>query len=765
MTEKILSPLSYVLPSVTTQNPGVVDRKTSFSETWMIKSNCKSKRIEFHITKFINQILQLPDSTSNKIKTNFTENVFNLQEIYPVGFIAPDTGLFIYFHPPEIAIKLEIVQKSIKWINNWDPHDYRSTDEYHLIIGDFVYIASRSERGLFYGLQTLNQFIKFYENRVPFQTIHDAPKLSVRAIHYDLKANLPNLDYLNWETGLLAEYKINSIVIEWEDKFPFKDDLAFLKHPGAFTEDEKKQLLTQMHLYYIEAIPLIQSLGHLEYVFKHENWKNLREVPITRHGTAEMICPTHPESLNAIKSMHTQILDGMEEHRDSKYCHIGMDETYYLGDCPKCQAQLGTDRNVGKSNLYITWLNQIAAFYFNQGKIPIIWGDMLVRYPQLLEKLDKRIIIMDWEYTQPLLLNNDSADKIDPTGESVDWVRTWDIKTKNQIENQPPPTAPIFKDTYWLKPDGKYPFYSFPYTRFFQMQGFKVMTAPAVQMGTETPGCPKYRIHGPNISYFNVIAQKRKALGSLCTNWTIRNSPWPMLQYGFLLHAETTWSGKLVDEENFTPKFFQNMYLGKVDANIGQFPNGCKQLFSTLGIYGENYDRLVAKLHGITPPKEKDAPIAEKITKYASNLLEIKQNLQNMYSHVLNNKKNFDQLIIFVEYAVFVSKLIPVCISIEDIAQKIEDDGNNTFSSLESLENLSNQAINLQENWSQLEPMLVRTMTDFLSPIEIPSYQKILINPIFNQIKSTLSPFPAFTLNIKKFVESIIERLMKLAGA
>ena len=67
------------------------------------------------------------------------------------------------------------------------------------------------------------------------------------------------------------------------------------------------------------VIPLIQTFGHLEFVLKLEQFKNLREEP----SYPQSLCPSREEAVNMVRTMVNQI---MEIHRDSTHIHIGCDE-------------------------------------------------------------------------------------------------------------------------------------------------------------------------------------------------------------------------------------------------------------------------------------------------------------------------------------------------------------------------------------------------------------------------------------------------------
>ena len=86
---------------------------------------------------------------------------------------------------------------------------------------------------------------------------------------------------------LLAKCGATGILLEWEDMLPFDGELEALRSPSAFTVAEVAQVLACMASLGLEAIPLVQTLGHCEYILKHEQFAHLRE-DVDDYGT---LCP------------------------------------------------------------------------------------------------------------------------------------------------------------------------------------------------------------------------------------------------------------------------------------------------------------------------------------------------------------------------------------------------------------------------------------------------------------------------------------------
>jgi hypothetical protein len=748
-----------ILPEPYHQVFGNADKNVNITGEWKIVSNCPSDRLKQHLFNTFTHFQKESVDIKYQLTLASESNAANLLNVYPIGLVSPRAPFYLIISPSSLNINSQVVLKTIKWKTEWNAKDYRTTDEYHLLISNFIQITARCERGLFYGLKTLEQLFDTSGNHISFQTIHDFPQLSLRAIHIDLKFFRPHQNYLLWQMRTLAGYKINCVFIEWEDKFPFSEDLQFIAHQAALTIEEKDELLKVCSENYIEVVPIIQSLGHYGYVLKHPNWQHLREHPAKPRKDYMMFCPSHPETENAILKIHKQIVNGMGEHAASHFIHLGLDECYYLGECPKCAANLGSDPEAGKSKMFIDWLNKVAAHYLQMGKRPIVWHDMLVRHPQLIDQLNPQIIICDWEYEHPVPKQFPPFQNIDPTGQSVDWVRTWDQKTLEMIEKNPPITTPYFLDQCWRFTNGKYPLTAFPYTKYFRHRKFDVLAAPASQFGKQTPAGPRYDIHIPNIMFFNLTAIRNNCIGSICTNWVVRETPWPLIQFGFLLHAETCWSGKLFEEDQFAQKYWIQFYRIKMSTETESLTQNLTRFYSQYSIYGLSYSNILKLLNEPLPTTEYHSK-DEILNEFPEKMRKFEPYLNDLRSMIKSNIDHFTFLQIFYKYWVFLSEWLTIAYSLENIAQSLDESASFGVPDLDHLQNLSDRLSVSNQKWFELIEIIKPAVKCYLHPFEETEFLNRLINPITEHLQIFMQKYPILIENLQSFIESVLDSMM-----
>jgi hypothetical protein len=210
---------------------------------------------------------------------------------------------------------------------------------------------------------------------------------AIKGFHLDLRIQVMKMDALKKFAKKLSESGINTLVMEWEGTFPFE------KHPlipnrYAYTKDEIKSFISYCGTLGIDVIPLQQSFGHVEYILRHERYKDLRE----DQKDYSQVCPSEEEG---DRKLFTDLFTEMAALHPSKYFHIGGDETYLLGHCEKCRKKAAEE---GISKLYIDHIKMLCDIVISLGKIPVLWADIALKCPDAIKELPPQTVFVDWNY-------------------------------------------------------------------------------------------------------------------------------------------------------------------------------------------------------------------------------------------------------------------------------------------------------------------------------------------------------------------------------
>lgn len=255
-------------------------------------------------------------------------------------------------------------EKSIILTQRQAPENLKAQGYELSTAADELRITAKDESGLFYGTQTLLQLIQKTRNgyRVPGMKITDWPDISRRAVHYDTKHHQDKRSYVESFIKDLAKYKINQLVWEWEDKLAYESHPE-IGAPGAFTIGQMQEITRYARRYHVELIPLVQGLGHVSFILKWPQYRNLREIADSNWE----FCPLKEGSYDLLFDLWDEAVKATP---GSDYIHIGSDETYELAACEACQAKA---KEIGKSGLYHLFVKRAAEHLQKKGRKVMVW--------------------------------------------------------------------------------------------------------------------------------------------------------------------------------------------------------------------------------------------------------------------------------------------------------------------------------------------------------------------------------------------------------
>lgn len=217
-----------------------------------------------------------------------------------------------------------------------------------------------------------------------------------KIVHLDLKGAPPVVSYYKYLFPVLKKLGATGILIEYEDMFPFKDDIADVSAKNSYTKDDVILIQKLAKNSNLMVIPLIQTFGHLEFFLKLKKYIEYREV--SRYP--QVVCPTYNKTLNVLYTMIDQVV---EMHPSIKYLHIGADEVYQLGECNRC-LQIMSKNQWSKRQLFLNHVQIIASYI--KSKYPhltiLMWDDEFREIdPQEIinRNLNKLVEPVVWKYT------------------------------------------------------------------------------------------------------------------------------------------------------------------------------------------------------------------------------------------------------------------------------------------------------------------------------------------------------------------------------
>ncbi|MEI7435306.1 MAG: family 20 glycosylhydrolase [bacterium] len=313
--------------------------------------------------------------------------------------------------------------------------------------------------------------------------------------HMDFNFVCLSTPYIRSWLEKLARMGYTGILWEVEDKVRWSTcpECAW---PEAISKPEFREILDFAASLGLEAIPLLQTIGHAEYVLLQEKYRPFRERP----DEYTCYCTSRPEVRSFLKKWIEEYLDLFGEIR---YFHLGGDEAYAFATCPECASY---SRKHGRNRLYAEHVCDLAGPILSRGVRPAIWCDMVLHYPEELHQIPKDFVIWDWNYW--------SYDQANPP------TRVWghNLITKEQLTPEILATYPqIVNDRGDLVP-----FYT---ADFLTAAGFDVVLCSASRSHGDSVFCPDFELHYQNVAGVAKKTALTALLGQCVTSWAIRLNP------------------------------------------------------------------------------------------------------------------------------------------------------------------------------------------------------------------------------------------------
>lgn len=235
-----------------------------------------------------------------------------------------------------------------------------------------------------------------------------------RLVHFDLKGGPLKTSYLLKILPMLKSLGATGILLEYEDMFPYSGILSSIAAKNAYTKKNIIEILQTAHSLDLNVIPLVQTFGHLEFALKLKEFYSLREVP----ESPQSLCPSLNSSFTFINELLTQVIDmhTMSQQQQNSiihnidgmfrtiptltHIHIGCDEVYQLGECPRCREKI-------HDQLFLDHVYNVASFI--KKKWPdlkvIIWDDQIRQISLEFLKnsgIGKLVEPMIWVYAEDI---------------------------------------------------------------------------------------------------------------------------------------------------------------------------------------------------------------------------------------------------------------------------------------------------------------------------------------------------------------------------
>ncbi|MGH2628072.1 MAG: glycoside hydrolase family 20 zincin-like fold domain-containing protein, partial [Anaerolineales bacterium] len=261
------------------------------------------------------------------------------------------------------------------------------------VVPGFIVAAGSDRRGTYHAVQTLRQLLVGAGGGWGFHgaEIRDWPVHQVRAVHV-LLDNASDEFHVQLIDRIFSKFKFNTIVAEAE--YVRWENARNLWHPNGATKEEVQTLLRAAREHHIEVIPLIQTLGHAEWLYTNNQNLDLLEIPADQSNARYVYNPLNPRVYDVV----LPILDEAVKLFQPRYLHIGHDEVRNVVPFPWS----AEGKRLGFGELFVRDTLKLHEFLKARGVGTMMWGDVLLtnEFAREIERLPREIVMVDWQYQE-----------------------------------------------------------------------------------------------------------------------------------------------------------------------------------------------------------------------------------------------------------------------------------------------------------------------------------------------------------------------------
>jgi hypothetical protein len=248
-------------------------------------------------------------------------------------------------------------------------------------------VQATSSAGLFYGAQTLCQLIEgnAAEAVLPEVEIRDWPSLAYRGTMVDMSHGpLPTEAEIKRQLDFLARWKANQYYLYSEASIEL-EGYPLLNPEGRLSKDEVRRIIAYGRERHIDVIPNLELYAHLHDLFRVEEYSQLSDLP---HGVE--FNPSNPGVMALLSNWINQLADLFP----SPFVSIGFDETFQIEMAVKQQGSAAS-----ATRLFVKQLTDVTRLFQQRGKQVMAYGDIMVRYPEIVADLPPGLIAVAWYYS------------------------------------------------------------------------------------------------------------------------------------------------------------------------------------------------------------------------------------------------------------------------------------------------------------------------------------------------------------------------------
>jgi len=244
-------------------------------------------------------------------------------------------------------------------------------------------IRARSSAGIYYGVQTVCQMVEDVDGgALPEATLTDWPESAYRGTMVDIsEGQLLRVGDIERQIDLMSRLKMNQYYLYNELTIAL-DGLSPAAPGARLSKSDVRTVVEYARERHIDVVPCLELYGHLHDLFRREEYSDLADFP---HGVE--FDPANPHVGTLLRQWSAEYM----ELFPSAFVHIGFDETWQLEQAAGRGAS-------SPASYFVEQLRKVSGLFQAQGKTVLAWGDIMVKFPDIVKQLPPGIVAVAWCY-------------------------------------------------------------------------------------------------------------------------------------------------------------------------------------------------------------------------------------------------------------------------------------------------------------------------------------------------------------------------------
>ena len=235
---------------------------------------------------------------------------------------------------------------------------------------------------------------------IPDVKVEERLRFEFRGFHLDVaRGGVATVEELKKLLRWLFLLKYNYLAIYVEDLFPWDRHPDIGAKRGRYTNEEWREVVEYGKRLGIEVFPSLELAGHMENILTLPKYWRYSEWHRPEEGCLDV---GDPEA----RRFAEELLEEAIAKTDSKYIHVGGDETWAMGRGKSLDRTLRFEG----PRLYADHHSKLIRMVKERGKVPMIWGDMVAGMylreterelwkPILENPVWREAVIANWDYS------------------------------------------------------------------------------------------------------------------------------------------------------------------------------------------------------------------------------------------------------------------------------------------------------------------------------------------------------------------------------